>query len=81
MRSSKGKVAGSYLHIKWAEGNYEYATDEQAFIISVDHREVLRPVDATKAVLFNKSCGPAFGRCSLGISINENMNAKDNVLC
>ena len=51
MRSSKGKVAGGYLHIKWLESG-DFATDEQAFVISVDPRDVLKPVDATKAVMF-----------------------------
>jgi hypothetical protein len=49
MRSSKGKVAGGYLHIKWQE-NGDMATDDKTFMISVDHRELLKPVDASKAV-------------------------------
>ena len=47
----------------------------------MDPRDVLRPVDATKAVLFRLGYGPLFGRRSLGVLTNENMNAKDNVYC
>jgi hypothetical protein len=57
------------------------ATDEQAFIISVDPRKLLKPDHATKAVKFAKGYGPLFGRRSLGICGAEYMNSKNNVCC
>jgi hypothetical protein len=80
MRSSKGKVAGGYLHIKWQDSG-DMATDDKTFIISVDHRELLKPVDASKAVKFCDGYGPLFGRRSLGVSKSENMNENNNVNC
>lgn len=60
MRSSKGKVAGGNLHIKWQE-NGDMATDDKTFLISVDHRELLKPVDASKAVYFVKALDHSLG--------------------
>jgi hypothetical protein len=80
MRSSKGKVAGGYLHIKWQKSG-DMATDDKSFIISVDHREFLKPVDASKSVKFCEGYGPLFGRRSLGVSKAENMNENNNVNC
>ena len=57
------------------------ATDDKTFIISVDHRELLKPVDASKAVKFCDGYGPLFGRRSLGVSKAENMNENNNVNC
>jgi hypothetical protein len=80
MRSSKGKVAGGYLHIKWLEkGDLKH--DDKAFVITVDDREKYRPTDPNKAVMFYEGYGPLFGRRSLGVMTKEDMNAANNVYC
>ena len=42
MKSTKGKICGGYLNIKWKEsgGNTK---DEKAFIFSLDHSQTFYP--------------------------------------
>ena len=47
----------------------------------MDPREKLPPVNASNAVLFRKGYGPLFGRRSLGVLTDGNMNATNNVYC
>jgi hypothetical protein len=80
MKSTKGKVAGGYLHIQWKDGGGG-GSDSSAFVFSVDNQLKLTPTNNDKAVYFNSVYGPRFGSWSLGVRGNEMMNAIDNGLC
>ena len=83
MKSTKGKLAGGYLHIQWKYGDWcgGYVSDSSAFVFSVDSQLKLTPTNKHKAVFFFSSCGPKFGYCSLAVGNNEMMNAPANCSC
>ena len=60
MKSTKGKVAGGYLHIQWKNGGYNgcYGSDSSAFVFSVDNQLKLTPTRNDTAVYFNSGNGP-----------------------
>ena len=71
MKSTKGKVAGGYLHIQWKHGSYScYGSDSSAFVFSVDNQLKLTPTDNDKAVYFYSIYGPRFGNASLSVRDN-----------
>jgi hypothetical protein len=80
MKSTKGKVAGGYLHIQW-EDDGGWGSDSSAFVFSVDNQLKLTPTNNDRAVYFENGCGPKFGNCSLSVDDNEMMNAPDNCWC
>jgi hypothetical protein len=81
MKSTKGKVAGGYLHIQWKDGKSCYGKDSSAFVFSVDNQLKLKPTDSDRAVYFISDSGPKFGTFSLGVSWYEMMNTPDNCWC
>ena len=83
MKSTKGKVAGGYLHIQQKDGGIYgcFGSDSSAFVFSVDNQLKLTPTNYEKAARFLCNCGPKFGYCSLSVRSNEMMNAPDNCYC
>ena len=78
MKSTKGKVAGGYLHIQWEDGDGLYGSDSQAFLISIDNQIKLTPTKIDRAVYFYRYHGPSFGKSSLRVLSNVMMNDADN---
>ena len=79
MKSTKGKVAGGYLHIQWEDvDDSRFGSDSQAFLINIDNQIKLTPAKIDRAVYFYNYFGPCFGDGSLCIRGNVMMNGPDN---
>jgi hypothetical protein len=79
MKSTKGKVAGGYLHIQWEDvDDSRFGSDSQAFLINIDNQIKLTPTKIDRAVRFYRYYGPCFGEGSLCICGDAMMNGPDN---
>ncbi len=81
-KSSKGNVFAGYTSVPWTSNNSgEWQTDREAFLISIDSRELVYHVDdPTKAVYHDSNWGPNFGGEDLGLN-NDPMNEKEEGQC
>jgi hypothetical protein len=70
MKSTKGKISGGYLHIKWNSGSElgVLTKDEKCFVFSVDHKMIMPATNPDRAISFSLgNGGPAFGCNSLTV--------------
>lgn len=83
MKSTKGKISGGYLHIRWNSGSElgVLTRDENCFIFNVDQKLILLATSADRAVSFSQNKGPAFGCNSLTVQDSQMMNAPNNCNC
>jgi hypothetical protein len=70
MKSTKGKISGGYLHIKWNSGSElgVLTKDEKCFVFTVDHKMIMPATNPDRAISFSLgNGGPAFGCNSLTV--------------
>jgi hypothetical protein len=62
MKSKPGKIFGGFTNIDWkSPDSGEWASDNEAFIFSIDRLQVYPVIKQSEAVYLNKDWGPSFG--------------------
>ena len=59
-----GRISGGFTQASWSS-DFGFATDSEAFLFTLDHQKLFRPLDHSMAILNHPGHGPIFGGPSL----------------
>ena len=79
-KSKADRVFGGFTQESWDSKTNDYKEDEEAFIFSMDRKQIYRVKDAKGAIYCNSSCGPSFGGYSLRL-YRDPLNKEDAGYC
>ena len=63
-----GRISGGFTQASWSSKE-ELVTDSEAFLFTLDHEKLFRPLDHSMAILNTPEAGPVFGGLSFALLV------------